>query len=104
VRTNLKSTIEVKFGSQIAFSKPACIHPVRLSKIVRGWIEPTPVERERLTELLKVDAIWLFQIFTIPNATLASEESADATFLSTLAAQIDNAIEAVKTTAEPEKL
>jgi hypothetical protein len=68
MRMNLKSVIETKIKSQIVFSKLAHIDPPRLSKIVRGHIEPTPVERDRFVELLNVAPDFLFKRFTIPAA------------------------------------
>jgi len=67
MRANLRATIEVKAGSQTAFAQKSGIELSRLNRIIRGWLEPTPIERDRCTELLGVDTDWLFRIFTIPN-------------------------------------
>ena len=67
---NLKTTVELVAGSQLAFAKAAGIHHLRLNRIVNGWIEPTPVERDRFAELLKVDAVWLFQMVTVPTGKI----------------------------------
>jgi hypothetical protein len=93
VRTNLKSTVELLAGSQIAFAKAAGIHPIRLNRIVNGWIEPTPTERDRFAELLKVDAAWLFRIVTIPTAPAATTPEAT---LADVSAKIEGIIEEIK--------
>ncbi len=57
---NLKIAIAEEYGSQLAFAVAAKIHPVRLNKIVNGWIEVMPAERARLAALLDADTAWLF--------------------------------------------
>ena len=100
MRTNLKTTIEVRADSQVAFAKQAGIHPVRLNRIVNGWIAPSPVERDRFAELLNVDAAWLFRIVTIPTGPNEPEEVSP----SALAVQIDGIIEIVEAASKSEKL
>jgi len=100
VRTNLKMAIEVRAGSQLAFAKAAGIHPVRLNRIVKGWIEPSPAERARFVELLKVDATWLFRIVTLPTAPAATTAE---TTLTEISAQIDGMIRTIETASETEK-
>jgi hypothetical protein len=60
VRANLKTAIVVRFGNQLAFARAVGLHSVKVSRLCRGWIEPTPVERERIAEVLRADADWLF--------------------------------------------
>jgi hypothetical protein len=75
VRANLKAAIEVRFGSQIAFARAAGLHSVKVSRLCRGWIEPTPVERERISETLRADADWLFAVVRIPAPRSLSTET-----------------------------
>jgi hypothetical protein len=66
---NLQIAIKEKFRTQLACAKAADIHPVRLNRICRGWVAPTPIERDRLTRLLGVEAGWLFAtLVRIPPA------------------------------------
>ena len=65
MRANLKSAIEVRFGSQIAFAREVGLHPVRVNRICGGWVEPTPEERAKMTEALNADTDWLFTKFRI---------------------------------------
>lgn len=60
MRRNLRTAIGVRFRTQIAFAHALKIHPVRMSRIVCGWIEPTKDERERISIRLNADAEWLF--------------------------------------------
>jgi hypothetical protein len=76
VRANLKAAIEIRFGSQIAFARAANLHSVKVSRLCRGWIEPTPLERERIAETLGTDADWLFAVVRIPVRTTLSTETA----------------------------
>lgn len=57
---NLRLAIGERFGTQLTFAKAAKIHPVRLNKILNGWIEATPEERARLAALLDAEQSWLF--------------------------------------------
>jgi hypothetical protein len=66
VKANLVAAIEARFGSQIAFARVVGLHPVRLNRLCRGWLEPTPIERDRIAEALGVDADWLFSAFRLP--------------------------------------
>ncbi len=66
MRANLKAAIDVRFGSQLAFARAVGLHPVRVNRLCRGWIEPTPIERERISEALRADADWLFAVLFIP--------------------------------------
>ena len=101
MRTNLKSAIEVKFGSQIAFSKKVCIHHVRLSKIVRGWIDPTPIERDRIIELLNVSPDFLFKTFTIPTGHAGPT---DGDVLTEVAGQLGGTIKTIDAATEARKV
>jgi len=65
VRANLKAAIEVRFGSQIAFSREIGLHPVRVNRLCNGWAEPTSDERAKMTKALRADADWLFSAFRI---------------------------------------
>ena len=60
MRKNLKIAIEERFRTQIAFAHAIKIHPVRVNRIVCGWVEPTKDERERISIALNADAEWLF--------------------------------------------
>lgn len=65
---NLRIAIEEKFGTQLACAKAAEIHPIRLNRICRGWVEPTQVEQDRLAAIIGVDSAWLFsKISRIPT-------------------------------------
>lgn len=66
MRANLKAAIEVRFGSQIAFARAAGLHSVKVSRLCRGWVEPTEFERTRITETLQADPDWLFSVVRIP--------------------------------------
>jgi len=63
---NLVAAIQARFGSQIAFAHAVGLHPVRLNRLCRGWLEPTPVERDRIAKVMEVDPNWLFSVFQIP--------------------------------------
>jgi len=67
MRVHLRAMIETKFRSQTAFARASQIELSRLNRIVRGWIDPTPMERQRCAEILGVDSTWLFQSFTVPQ-------------------------------------
>jgi hypothetical protein len=66
MRANLKGAIELRFGSQLAFARAVGLHSVRVNRLCRGWVEPTPVERERIAEVLGADSDWLFAVLFIP--------------------------------------
>jgi len=66
MKINLIAAIETRFGSQIAFARAVGLHPVRLNRLCRGWLEPTRVERHRIAEALEADADWLFSGFRFP--------------------------------------
>jgi len=66
MRANLKATIEARFGSQIAFAREVHLHPIKINRLCRGWIEPTALERARITEALQTDPDWLFTVLLIP--------------------------------------
>lgn len=66
MRANLKAAIDVRFGTQLAFAREVGLHPVRVNRLCRGWIEPTAVERQRIAEVLRADADWLFAVLLIP--------------------------------------
>ncbi len=76
MRANLKAAIEIRFGSQMAFARAAGLHAVKVSRLCRGWIEPTPLERERISETLRADADWLFAVVRIPAPRNLSIETA----------------------------
>lgn len=63
---NLIAAIEARFGSQIAFARMVGVHPVRLNRLCRGWLEPTVVERDCIAQALGVNADWLFSVFRVP--------------------------------------
>jgi transcriptional regulator with XRE-family HTH domain len=88
VRMNLKNTIALRGWSQIDFAEEVGIHPIRLNRIGNARIEPTPAEREKIAEVLNVDAAWLFRVVTIPNAPALTTPEAT---LAELSAQIDSA-------------
>ena len=70
MRYNLKVAIESRFGSQVAFAKHINLHPVKVSRLVCGWSDPTPVERDRIAAALNADPAWLFSTCTrIPAPT-----------------------------------
>ena len=75
MKMNLVAAIEVRFGSQIAFARAVGLHPVRINRLCRGWIEPTRTERERIAEALETDADWLFAGFRIPARKSAPAET-----------------------------
>jgi hypothetical protein len=66
MRANLKAAIELRFGSQIAFARASGLHPVKVSRLCRGWAEPTEVERAQISEALQADMDWLFATVRIP--------------------------------------
>jgi hypothetical protein len=76
VRANLKTAIAVRFGSQLAFARAAGLHSVKVNRLCRGWIEPTPLEREQISEALRADADWLFAEVRIPAPRNLSIETA----------------------------
>ena len=57
---NLRSAIIERYRTQLAFAAAVGISPTRLNRIINGWLEPTPVERARLAELLGVEIEWVF--------------------------------------------
>lgn len=80
MRANLKAAIDVRFGSQLAFARAVGLHSVRVNRLCRGWVEPTPVERERISEALRADPCWLFAALFIPALGVArdSEKASDS--------------------------
>lgn len=76
VRANLKAAIEDRFGSQIAFARETGFNSVKVSRFCRGWIEPTPDERERIADALRADVDWLFAVVRIPAPRRLSIETA----------------------------
>lgn len=75
MRANLKAAIEMRFGSQMAFARASGLHPVKVSRLCRGWAEPTEFERVRISETLRADVEWLFAVLRIPSPR--SEGSAE---------------------------
>ena len=74
MRSNLRFAIKERFGSQLACAKACSIHGVRLNRICCGWVDPTPVERERLAVVLNADSSWLFAVVThIPARNVTVE-------------------------------
>jgi hypothetical protein len=67
MRANLKAAIEMKFGSQLAFARASGIHPVKVSRLCRGWADPTDRERACISTALHADAEWLFSALKIPT-------------------------------------
>jgi hypothetical protein len=67
MRANLKAAIEMRFGSQMAFARASGLHPVKVSRLCRGWAEPTELERVRISETLRADVEWLFAVLRIPS-------------------------------------
>lgn len=66
MRANLAAAIDVRFGSQLAFARAVGLHPVRVNRLCRGWVEPTAAERTRIAETLHADVDWVFALLTIP--------------------------------------
>lgn len=64
MRHNLRAAIAERFGSQLRCAEKTDIHFTRLNRIVRGWIEPSLIERERLASALGADPAWLFSTVT----------------------------------------
>lgn len=65
MRNNLRAAIVQRYGSQEDFSAVVRIHPVRLSRLCRGRVEPTSIERERISRELNGDPDWLFSTLTV---------------------------------------
>ena len=65
MRHNLRVAIDTKFGTQLACARAVGLHPVRLNRLCRGWVDPTVIERERLTSVLGADPVWLFSTLTL---------------------------------------
>ena len=80
MRMNLKTAIDVRFGSQIAFARAVGLHPVKINRLCNGWVEPTPVERGRIAAALNADPVWLFSsVARIPapgNSSVSEEKAA----------------------------
>ena len=74
MRANLKAAIGLRFGSQLAFARAVGLHPVRVNRLCKGWVEPTLIERERISKLLAADSDWLFAVFRIPTKKTAPTE------------------------------
>jgi hypothetical protein len=79
MRANLKAAIDVRYGSQLAFARAVGLHSVRVNRLCRGWVEPTPVERERIAEALRADSDWLFAVFLIPAPRLSEDSPTPVT-------------------------
>jgi hypothetical protein len=88
MRHNLRIAIERKFHTQLACARAVGIHPVRMNRICCGWVDPTPIERDRIVAALDADPAWLFTTVThipgrassgiahaAPAATCAGRES-----------------------------
>jgi hypothetical protein len=73
MRANLKAAIETRFGSQIAFARASGLHPVKVSRLCRGWAEPTEMERAQISKTLRADVEWLFAVLRIPSPRATSE-------------------------------
>ena len=82
MRHNLRAVIVERFGTQLRCAEQTGIHVTRLNRIIRGWIEPTPVERDRLASALGADPQWLFSTtpIKIPRATSFNLEAAQPAF------------------------
>ncbi len=79
MRMNLKTAIDVRFGSQIAFARAGGLHPIKINRLCNGWIEPTPTERERIASALNADPAWLFCAVTrIPAPSAPSMTKQDS--------------------------
>ena len=74
MRANLRAAIEHKFGTQLSFARAVGLHPVRINRICQAWVEPTRVERERISQFLAADPDWLFAAFRIPAKKAAATE------------------------------
>lgn len=74
MRHNLQAAIVERFGTQLRCAEKTGLHVTRLNRIVRGWIEPTMTERDRLATALAADPQWLFS--TITRIPALREESA----------------------------
>lgn len=61
MNSDLKLAIFSSGRSQIAVAKLVGMHEVRLSKIIRGHLEPTPAEMKALAKVLKRPVGTLFQ-------------------------------------------
>lgn len=68
MRANLKAIIESRFGTQLAFAKDNEVHPVRVNRLINGWVDPTPMELARFAGVLGVEPDWLFADFAIPSS------------------------------------
>jgi hypothetical protein len=75
MRANLKAAIDVRFGSQLAFAREVGLHSVRVNRLCCGWVEPTPMERERIAEALRADSDWLFAVLLIPAPRVRDDDS-----------------------------
>ena len=75
MRANLAAAIDVRFGSQLAFARAVGLHAVRVNRLCKGWVEPTPVERARIAETLRADVDWLFAVLLIPAPKNLSVEA-----------------------------
>ena len=73
MRANLKAAIELRFGSQIAVARAVLLHPLKVNRICRGWIEPTQAERARIATALCADEAWLFAVLRIPAPKVLTE-------------------------------
>jgi hypothetical protein len=71
MRHNLRAVIVERFGTQLRCAEQVGTHVTRLNRIIRGWIDPTPLERERLVSALSAEPQWLFSTtpIRIPRPT-----------------------------------
>lgn len=60
MRVGLKAAIMARGLTQRQFSKISDIPENRISELIRGWTDPTPAERARVSKLLNVSADSLF--------------------------------------------
>lgn len=72
MRANLNASIDLRFGSQIAFARAVAMHPVRINRLCKGWVKPTQTERKKIADALGVNADWLFADFRIPSRRAAA--------------------------------
>lgn len=56
----LKSTIYRKIGSQVRFAADLGISESLLSRIIRGWRDPSPELRQKIAETLGVEESEIF--------------------------------------------
>ena len=82
MRYNLRMAIETRFGTQLACARSTGIHSIKLNRLCRGRANPTPVERDRLSDALGADPQWLFStVARIPAPAAGGEKSTSAPIL-----------------------